>query len=150
MADITVSTTIDRTPAEVWDDIKDISTHVTWMADAVAIRFVTEQRSGKGTTFECDTRIGPLRTTDVMHITAWDEGRRMGVRHVGVVKGEGEFTLEPAGSTGTRFQWQEQLTLPWWMGGPVGEVVARPVLTAIWRRNLRRLRDRIEGSDRIE
>ena len=148
MADVTVSITIRRPPDVVWTAIEDIATHVDWMADAVAIRFATDQRSGVGTLFECDTKVGPLRTTDVMLITAWEEGRRMGVRHVGLVKGDGVFTLEADGDDRTRFEWQESLTLPWWLGGSLGELVARPVLSAVWRRNLGRLRAQIEAGGR--
>ena len=95
---IVVATVIDATPAEVWADVRDIGSHVTWMQDAEAIRFVSEQREGPGTRFECDTRIGPLALTDVMEITAWEDERRMGVRHVGLVEGTGEFTLAPVGT----------------------------------------------------
>jgi hypothetical protein len=42
------------------------------------------------------------------------------------------------------FTWSETLQFPWWMGGAAGARVARPVLAAVWRRNLRRLRTRVE------
>src|SRR3546814_14870314 len=70
-------------PDAVWRDLEDLATHSEWMADAVAIRFLTDQRSGVGTTFECDTKVGPIRLTDVMEITEWRPGKAMGVRHTG-------------------------------------------------------------------
>ena len=66
---INVSTVIDARPGEVWAVVEDIASHVDWMADAEAIRFTTERTSGVGTTFECDTKVGPFRLTDVMQIT---------------------------------------------------------------------------------
>ena len=144
MAEIAVSVDIARPPDEVWADVRDIASHVTWMADAAEIRFVTERTEGVGTRFECDTRVGPLRTTDVMEITAWDEGRRMGVLHQGLVTGSGDFSLRPLDGGGTRFEWREDLRFPWWFGGPLGEQVARPLLRAVWRRNLGRLKQRLE------
>lgn len=144
MAHVVVSTVIDRTPDEIWADVADIASHVSWMADATEIRFTSDQREGVGTSFECDTRVGPLRTTDVMEITAWEPGRRMGVRHAGMVTGTGEFTIRALEEAKSEFRWEEDLTFPWWLGGPVGELVGRPVLAAIWRRNLRRLKDRLE------
>jgi len=146
MARIRVSTTIDASPDEVWRAISDISTHVQWMADAESIRFHSAQRSGVGTAFDCDTRVGPLRLTDVMEITIWEPGRRMGVRHVGLVTGEGAFSLRRRrGGRGTRFTWRERLRFPWWLGGPVGGWFGSILLEFVWRANLRRLRTQVEA-----
>ena len=130
----------------MWAAIEDIRTHVEWMAEAEAIRFTSSRRKGVGTTFDCDTRVGPLRTTDRMEITAWRPGRVMGIRHVGAVTGEGRFLLRRRLRGGTRFTWEERLVFPWWMGGPLGALVGgHVVLRLVWRRNLRNLKDRIEG-----
>ena len=145
MAKIRVSTVIDATPKEVWAAIEDVETHTDWMADAVAIRFLTEQTSGVGTRFECDTKVGPLGLTDVMEITEWRPRKAMGVRHVGVVTGDGVFTLKRARGGRTRFQWSERMVFPWWMGGPLGGVVGGRILRRIWKANLRRLKARVEG-----
>jgi len=142
---VVVSIEIDRTPEEIWADLRDIASHVHWMADAAEIRFTSERREGVGTVFECDTRVGPLRTTDVMEITSWEPAQRMGVRHKGVVTGEGEFLITSIGERRSEFRWEEDLVLPWWLGGRIGETVGRPVLAAIWRRNLTRLRERLEA-----
>ena len=111
MPGIKVSTLIDASPRLVWDRVRDISTHVDWMADAEAIRFTSRSRRGVGTTFECDTRVGPITLTDLMEVTSWVERREMGVRHTGVVTGVGRFTLRRG-----------------------------PVLKHIWKGNLRRLK----------
>jgi hypothetical protein len=129
----------------VWAAIKDISTHVEWMADAVEIRFTSRRRSGVGASFDCDTRVGPLRLTDRMEVTEWRPGRVMGIRHVGVVTGEGRFLLRRRRRGRTRFTWQERLVFPWWMGGPVGALAGGQVLRLVWRRNLRNLKRRVEG-----
>jgi uncharacterized protein YndB with AHSA1/START domain len=145
MATIRVSTTIDATPRRVWATVDDIGSHVRWMADAHAIRFRAGPRRGVGTTFECDTRVGPLRLTDIMEITSWKPRRRMGVRHTGVVTGSGEFTLRRVRGRRTRFAWSERLWFPWWLGGPAGAVVGRLVLGLVWRRNLANLKRLVEG-----
>jgi len=129
---------------EVWRAVEDISTHVQWMRDAVEITFVTEQRRGVGAEFACLTKIGPLTNHDVLRVTAWQPGSVMGIEHTGVVKGDASFTLTPDGQ-GTRFCWTEVLRFPWWMGGPVGERAAKPVLGAVWRGNLRRLKTLVEA-----
>ena len=138
-ARITIETEIPATPDEVWAAVEDLSTHTEWMADAERITFVTEQRSGVGTEFDCLTVVGPLRTTDRMTVTEWEPGAVMGIEHRGAVTGSGRFTLAPS-PRGTTFRWSEELTFPWWLGGPIGEVAGKPVLTWVWRRNLDRLR----------
>jgi hypothetical protein len=118
----------------VWDALADIAAHVEWMADARAIRFTSTTTTGVGTTFDCDTKVGPFRLTDRMEVTGWDPERSMSVRHVGLVTGEGRFDLSPH-RRGTTVTWSETLRFPWW-------IPSRPaafVLRLIWRRNLRRL-----------
>jgi carbon monoxide dehydrogenase subunit G len=136
VARVVVSTLIDAPPAEVWADVSDISSHVEWMQDAVAIRFTSESE------FDCDTRVGPFRLTDHMVITEWEEGGVIGIRHVGLVSGSGRFTLVAEGE-GTRFTWSEELRFPWFLGGPAGAYVAAPILRRIWRGNLHRLSRRL-------
>ena len=139
MARIRVSTILDAPPHEVWADLSDIGSHVDWMADARAIRFLSPQTTGVGTRFECDTKIGPITLTDVMEITEWRPGRSMGVRHTGLITGNGRFTLRRARGGRTHFQWREKLTYPTRLGGRFGAFVSKPALRWVWRRNLRRL-----------
>jgi hypothetical protein len=148
MASITVSVEIDATTERVWEVVEPVERHVDWMADAVAIRFTGEQTRGIGTTFECDTKVGPITLVDKMEITDWAAGERMGVRHSGVVTGSGHFTLEPIDlGRRTRFTWTEELVFPWWLGGPIGALVGgRVVMGAIWRRNLRALARIVESA----
>jgi carbon monoxide dehydrogenase subunit G len=137
-----VSTLLDAPPELVWADVQDISSHVEWMADAETIRITSNQTRGAGTTFDCDTKVGPIRLTDKMAITAWEPNRMMGVRHEGVVTGTGQFTLTPEGEGQTRFTWEEDLVFPWWLAGRLGASAGRPVLRAVWRRNLTKLQQR--------
>lgn len=145
MPRIEVTTTIDAPPETVWARIEDVGTHVDWMADAEAIRFTSNQTSGVGTTFDCDTKVGPFRLTDKMAITRWDDAVAMGVRHVGLVAGEGEFVLTALGNDRTRFTWTEELRFPLWMGGRLGAGAGAPVLRHIWRRNLANLKALVES-----
>jgi hypothetical protein len=137
---IRVSTTIDVTPLVLWHRLERIENHVEWMTDAREITFVGAQRRGLGTEFDCLTAIGPLRTTDRMVVTEWEPRHAMGITHHGVVTGRGRFTLKRRRGGRTRFGWEERLRFPWWMGGPVGALAGKPVLRAVWRRNLARLK----------
>ncbi len=142
-----VETTIAAARQKVWAYLEDIGSHVEWMADAVSIDFLSSQRTGVGTRFACKTRVGPLHTTDIMEITAWSPPSLMGVRHRGAVSGEGRFELTELGPDRdtTKMVWVESLRLPWWLGGPIGALGARPILRRIWRGNLARLKSRIEA-----
>src|SRR3954454_688866 len=146
MARIRTRVDIDAPPAEVWRAIEHLESHVDWMEDALAIRLTSRRRRGVGTTFDCDTKVGPLRLTDQMEITRWSDRRAMGVRHVGLVTGTGQFKLRRARRGRTRFTWEERLSFPWWMGGPVGGVVGGWVLRRVWRRNLANLKGLVEGN----
>ena len=146
MAGIRVSIDIAATPQRVWQVVEPVERHVDWMHDAVAITFTGEQTRGVGTEFLCDTKVGPFKLVDRMELTEWVPGEAMGVRHTGMVTGEGRFTLTPIDlARRTRFTWEESLHFPWWMGGPVGAFVGgKIVLAAIWRRNLRGLKRLVE------
>ncbi|MGI9529052.1 MAG: SRPBCC family protein [Acidimicrobiia bacterium] len=135
---VTVSVSIDSTVSEVWRDLSDLSTHTEWMADAEAIEFASERTSGVGTAMRVPTRIGPLSTEDWIIVTGWVEGQRIDVVHVGLVTGAGSISIEPDGEH-TVVRWDEELSLPLYFGGVLGEVVAKPLLTALWRGNLERL-----------
>jgi hypothetical protein len=80
-----------------------------------------------------------------MEVTEWREGRSLGVRHTGLVRGTGRFVLRRARRGRTRLTWDERLRFPWWLGGPVTGLLAAPLLRAIWRRNLRRLASIVEN-----
>ncbi len=141
---IRVGVTIDAPPGGVWRVVEPIERHVDWMADAESITFTSARTRGVGTTFDCLTKVGPFRIVDKMEVTEWEPERVMGIEHRGLVTGRGRFTLAPLPHGRTRFIWHERLTFPWWMGGRVGAVAAKPVLGAIWRRNLRRLQTLVE------
>ena len=143
---IRVSINIEAPPRAVWDSIADISTHVEWMADARSIEFLTVKQHGVGTEFICVTAVGPLRTRDHMTVTEWSPNAVMGIEHVGLFRGNGRFTLRKARHGCTRFVWKERLYFPWWMAGPVGALLAKPILRFIWKRNLQRLKALIEGT----
>jgi hypothetical protein len=108
------------------------------MADAERIRFTSPdgRTEGVGTTFDCATKVGPFRLNARMEVTDWVDEQTMAVRHVGIVTGEGRFTLTPV--TGdddrTELAWEETLEFPWWIPAPP----AATVLRALWRGNLRR------------
>ena len=144
MARIRVSVLIRAPRSQVWRTIRDIPSHVEWMHDAESIRVTSALKTGVGTTFDCATKVGPFRLTDRMEVVEWRVERSIGIRHKGLVRGKGRFTLARRPG-GTLFTWEERLRFPRWMGGLVGSLVAKPVLRAIWKRNLTGLKALVEG-----
>ena len=143
---INVEVAIQATPAEVWEHIQDLASHTRWMRDARSIEFLGHQQQGIGTRFACETKVGPIVLNDVMEVTEWSPGHSLGVRHAGLVSGSGVFVLDKQPDGSVHFRWQEQLRFPWQLGGVVGEIPAKPVLVAIWKGNLKRLKAQIEHS----
>jgi hypothetical protein len=129
---------------QVWLELADLANHDSWMKDAVAIEFLGEKKSGVGTRMRVPTRVGPLRTTDIIEVTGWVEGESINVDHKGLVSGSGRFRLE--GNDPTLIVWEETLRFPWWLGGPLAVAIARPILRAIWAGNLERFAHRVEAS----
>ncbi|MFP4073108.1 MAG: SRPBCC family protein [Actinomycetota bacterium] len=138
MARIAVSRTMEAPTDRVWAAMADLGSHVEWMKDARSIVFTTDQREGVGTRTQVETRVGPLRTLDIMEVVGWEEGKSIEVAHRGLVKGRGTLAATPLAQE-TLVTWEEELTFPWWLGGGVTAWLARPVLAAVWRGNLRRL-----------
>jgi uncharacterized protein YndB with AHSA1/START domain len=145
VARIRVRTVIDAPRHKVWRDVKDLASHVEWMDDAEEIEFTTARHSGVGTGFRCRTRVGPVRFDDHMVVTQWEPPRCIGIHHDGVVTGEGLFTLRRRVRGGTVFRWEERLHFPWWLAGPLGGALARPLLRRVWRRNLANLARRLSS-----
>lgn len=144
MARIAVSRHIPAERGTVWQALADLGSHSDWMRDARSVEFTSEQRRGVGTRMEVLTVVGPLRTTDIMEVVGWDEGRSIRVRHEGLVKGAGTLSVEPSGD-GAIVKWDETLAFPWWLGGPLTAWLAKPVLAALWRGNLLRLEHTLSG-----
>jgi uncharacterized protein YndB with AHSA1/START domain len=135
---------IEAPPEVVWNAISNIQTHVNWMADASKIRITSEQTQGVGTTFDCDTKVGPLRTTDKMQVTEWVPNQILSISHKGLVEGKGSFILEKPSEGRTLFVWEENLDFPIFLGGKITEFIAKPVLKKIWRGNLYKLKQLVE------
>jgi carbon monoxide dehydrogenase subunit G len=143
MPQVTVGIDIEAGVDRVWDALADLASHGEWMADVDSISFEGAQTAGVGTTFVVATKLGPLRTEDVMTVTTWEPGRVIGVEHRGIVTGIGEFRLQPLAGV-TRVTWSEELRFPRRWGGTLTAYVAAPVLALVWRRNLARLNTRLE------
>lgn len=147
MARIEVSTHVEADPARVWALLTDWEAQVDWMRDAVDVSVRGDRREGVGVVLRCRTRIAAgLTVDDDLVTTAWDEPRRLEVRHTGwLIRGLAAFELEPT-AHGTRVTWWEEIDPPL---GPLGEALARllavPLVTRVFRSSLAAFKRRCES-----
>lgn len=132
-------------PERVWAVLADWEGQAGWMPDVVWMRLLGPERE-LGARLAVRTRVlGVPATTDLLRVTRWEPPRRLGVAHVGFVRGRGEWRLDPV-AAGTRFTWAEELKLPLGMLGELAIRVYGPVQREMLRRSTRNLRRIVEGS----
>ena len=142
---ISVSTSINKSIEEVWKEVSILKNHTNWMKDAVSIEFLNEKTEGLGTKMKVLTKIGPIKLFDYMTVTEWIEKKSIGVDHIGIITGEGKFTLNEISKNETEFCWKETLKFPFYLAGPIGEVFGSPILKIIWKNNLKGLKELFEN-----
>lgn len=139
-----VSIIINAPIETVWENIADIKSHVQWMDDAESIIELGEKQNCVGAKYLCVTKVGPLKTNDVMEVTQYEQPTTIEIHHVGAVKGKGWFELKVISESTTEFIWREDLTFPIHMGAGLGKIVAMQLLHRIWKKNLENLKKSIE------
>ena len=143
VAGVLVRTEIDASPTEVWRVVSSIADHVVWMDDAVGIEFTSPRTSGVGTTFDCETRVGPIELTDHMEVTEWVEGRvdrRALTRASSPARVGSRSSKPPTGAPSSRGR--RRCTSRGGSGDRSARCRARGCCAAIWTRNLANLADR--------
>jgi carbon monoxide dehydrogenase subunit G len=134
---------LNAPPEQVWSVLTDWERQVLWMPDVAWIHVVGTERQ-LGARIAVRTKIlGVPFITDRLKVVAWEPPRRLVVRHLGLVRGTGEWRLDRSGDR-TRFSWIEDITLdiPW-----IGDLALRlyePGLRWTHRRSIRNLRRWIE------
>jgi hypothetical protein len=109
------------------------------MPDVAWVRRVAGE-PGVGLELDVRTKVlGLPLVTDRMRVVAWDPPNRMAIEHRGLVSGPADWRLEPAGQSGTRFLWTEELRMPPPVLGELGLWAYRPVLVLTFRWSMRNL-----------
>lgn len=139
-----VCITIEAPVPTVWEYISDIASHVHWMIDAHAITLESGTANTAGAIYLCDTRLGPVKTNDIMEIIRYDSPILMEIKHKGAVSGTGTFHLSESSDSSTLFVWEENLVFPRYMGSALGKAIAMTFLHRIWKKNLQKLKNEIE------
>ena len=127
-------------PGEAWRRVLAWEDQITWIEDAVSVRVLTSHRGGVGVIVAVRTRVlGVPLLTDRLEVTLWDPPRRLVMAHRGLVRGVGEWLLQPVGG-GTRFSWTEDLALPVPILGELLLLIYRPFMNRLMRRSLSNLK----------
>jgi uncharacterized protein YndB with AHSA1/START domain len=140
-----VTSIIVRRPAvDVWPFLVDWEHLDRWMGDIRGVRVTSRHREGIGVEAEATVRIGGITTRDRVRVTRWEPPTVLEIAHLGWVRGTGHMELVPT-EGGSRLLWRETFIPPWGIVGAVGIRVFRPLLKRVFIRDLRRLRDLVEG-----
>lgn len=134
--DLTRRVDVDAPPERVFAAAMDFERQHEWMV-GTRVRVVAGDGRSVGSEVAATTGVGPLGVTDTMRIAVWDPPRRCELVHTGrVVRGTGEFTVEPRGR-GSTLIWSERLDLPLGVLGRLGFRAVRPAFAWGLERSLR-------------
>lgn len=126
-------------PRDAWRRLLAWEDQIAWMRDAVSVRVLTSHRQGVGVIVAVHTRVlGVPLFADHLEVTVWDPPRRLVMAHRGLVRGVGEWLLQPA-EDGTRFTWTEEPSLPVPILGELVLLAYRPFIRRLMRRSLSNL-----------
>jgi uncharacterized membrane protein len=125
------SEVIVRAPIErTWAGLADIPGQMRWMTEMKSLRVLTPGPIRVGTEAVALVRALGIPVRDPIEVTDWDPPRRYAISHNGLVKGIGEFELEPGDVSGTtRVSWDETLIAPLFphLGGIAFQAVFGPI-----------------------
>ena len=136
---VSVEAVLPSPPARAWEVLVRWEEQARWMADVRELRVLSPHRQGLGVRIAARTAVlGVPAFTDVLEVVGWEPPSLLRVEHVGVVRGTGEWRLEPVGGA-TRFAWTEDVRLALPFLGRVALLAYRPVLARLMRRGVSRL-----------
>jgi len=119
----------------VWRLITDWENQYLWMREASDFVVTSQHREGVGVEATATIRVGGIKTRDPIRVDTWETEHRLGIQHLGWVKGRGDLTLEAA-EGGTRMRWREELHPPLGILGAIGLRAYRPMLARTFRHDL--------------
>lgn len=121
----------------VWRLITDWENQGDWMLEASDFVVLTEQREGVGVEAEATVSIGGIKTRDKVTVNIWEAPNRLGILHQGWVSGEAEMVLTDLDEHTTALFWREALYPPLGILGAIGLSLFKPLMRAIFNRDLR-------------
>ncbi len=121
----------------VWTILADIERQPRWMTDLRRVRVLGPLPVGPGTWAEGDVHVLGITIRDRVEIVEFSPPHRYGIRHVGLVRGTGLFSLDTLdGGRRTSLEWTELLVAP--ILPDLASVVVGPLLQRVFRADLDR------------
>jgi len=125
-ATIVLRVDVDAPVAQTWAGATDWANQGAWML-GTTVRPTRQGGQGVGGAIEAFTGFGKIGFLDTMEITVWEPPHRCHVRHTGrLVRGTGDFDVEPRGAGRSTFVWREDLELPLGVLGRAGWPLVKP------------------------
>lgn len=143
---IELAETMPGPPEVVWRLVTDWENQGDWQLEARDFVVTSTEREGVGVTAEATVSIGGITTRDVAEVVAWEPGKLLGIEHKGWVSGRGELRLTALGSNRTHVFWVETLYPPLGIAGAVGLMAFRPLMSRIFKRDLRVLQGLVRAA----
>ena len=132
-----------------WAVLVDWEGQADWMRDADRVEVVTPHREGSGVEVDVRTRVLNVPAfTERLTVVAWEPPRLLRIEHGSFVHGIGEWRLTPVArgdERGTRFVWEEHLSIGVPVIGTLALAAYRPFMTMLMRGSLRNLRAALAG-----
>lgn len=140
--------TVAASPERVWAVLADVAAQPLWMRDLVQVEIEGGADVDVGTRAVGTVRILGVTQRDPIEVIAFAAPTHFGIRHLGRFSGRGDIWLRPRRSgSATRIRWREDLRSPLFGLGLPGRLADRcfwPIFAAVFRADLRRLRDLVE------
>ena len=143
---IELAATMPGTPETVWHLITDWERQDDWMLEASDFVVTSAHRAGPGVTAEATITIGGVSTRDEVEVVRWAPNEMLAIEHKGWVAGRGELHLTPVGDDRTHLFWIEHLFPPLGVLGAVGLSAFKPLMTRIFKRDLRVLQGLVRAA----
>ncbi|CAN5660139.1 hypothetical protein BH20ACT23_BH20ACT23_29640 [soil metagenome] len=147
---IELAETMPGPPEVVWSLITDWENQGDWQLEARDFVVKSPEREGVGVTAEATVSIGGITTRDEVEVVAWEPHKLLAIEHKGWVSGRGELHLTPLRSPTrpdrTHVFWVETLHPPLGSAGAVGLMVFRPLMSRIFKRDLRVLQGLVRAA----
>ncbi|MGH2697597.1 MAG: SRPBCC family protein [Actinomycetota bacterium] len=145
---VELAETMPGPPEIVWGLITDWEHQGDWQLEAHDFVVTSARREGIGVKAEATVGIGGITTRDEVEVVGWEPNRFLAIDHKGWVSGRGEIHLTPLDAQRTHLYWSEKLHPPLGVAGALGLTGFRPLMTRVFKRDLRVLQGLVRAARR--